>query len=738
MASAFMPGQTPMRIGRTLTVQLFSVILLVVVLILGGLWAANTKISYDLRLSDAINRLNGYHAVLTRMIQTLDARGTAEISNLIARDSNIVAFQVVNRFGKVTLQKGDITHVPASAQTVALKVPDRVMPVFTDATATYYVTPSDQPSVGLKRFALAAIATLMATLLISLELYRRLYHSIVRPLNQLHRAVEERSSSNEWIPPRIPGPLEVAELEFEIGRAFARTKAANDRISSSIEALTTVLVNYGLAIRYFDAATNALDYGCVTQTPVAPVLPASSHGGRKAMIEWMRREADLIQGTHFEVDLALGSHESALLELEFEPRPGLNIVVTLFELKNDEYAIVIADVSRARKLEQQALSKQKTEAIGELASGVAHDFNNLLNIILTNAELMRQSGQIDREGLSAVFSACRRGARLTHGLLSFARASKLDARPIDLNQMVSNLMQWSGRAFPENIAVEVVAGSGTWTVIADPAMVESALLNLLLNARDAMPEGGKITIETSNLRVDASDIAWRGEMIEEGRYVMLAVTDTGTGIPPENLSRIFDPFFTTKAPLKGSGVGLSMVLGFMRQSGGTVRVYSELGVGTSLKLFFPADISGRPPESLVEPKEIAITRTEKILLVEDEDLLRRALQLQLEHAGHKVFSAANADEALILFAAEPDIGLLITDLIMPGTYNGPQLARELRRIKPGLAVIIISGYAQESVVHGNGAHAHDIRLTKPISRAQLVQAVEKSLTRMEQNRDSEP
>lgn len=727
-----------MRIGRTLTIQLLIVIFAVLAISIAALWAANWKISQALRMSEAVNRLDGYHTVLTRMVQRLDNEGIDDISALITRDPDIRAFRVVNRFGKIILQGGDITKLPSSVETVIREVPDRVIPAFVDATATYYVTPANPSHLVVKRFILTSAMAAVACLLISLEVYRRLYRSIVQPLNRLHGAVEERISSNVWNPPGISGPLEVSELELEIGRAFERTRAANERITTSIDALTKVLANYGIAIRYFDTQGNASDYGSITTTPVASVLPSSSLGGRRVMLDEMRVRSSRIAGRHFEVDLAFSPHEGALLELEFEMEQEAASVVTLFALKEGEFAIVVADVSRARKLEKQALVKHKAEAIGELSSGVAHDFNNLLNIILANAELVRPTEGPDRENIAAIFSACRRGARLTHGLLSFARASRLDAQPIDLNQMVSNLMTWSRKAFPENISVEVVAGSGTWTVNADPAMVENALLNLLLNARDAMPGGGRITIETSNVRVDATDIAWHDETIAEGRYVMLAVSDTGLGISEENLGRIFDPFFTTKGPRQGSGVGLSMVLGFMRQSGGTVRVYSEPGVGTSFKLFFPADTSGRPLQSLQPPREIEITRAATILLVEDEDQLRRALALQLEHAGHRVVPAANADEALERFAEHTGINLLITDLVMPGSLNGPQLSRELRLRKPGLAVILISGYAQESTVHGNGANADDIRLTKPVGRSHLLQAIERSLAKAEGSGEEKP
>ncbi len=722
------PGKaTPIR--RAVTVHIFSVSAIFALIFVVVLGFINWKSAERRHLAQVVSRVDGYHAALTRMIQDFDNAGMREIGEIIRNDRAVAAVHIVSRFNKTILEYGNRNDAVKNAHVLMRTVPDQLDPSFTAATAIYFVNTPDVIEDALSRMVVSTVGALLFCALIAFEINRRLRKTIVAPLSTLHRALQGRESSDEWQPPRLSTTLEISDLQIEIENAFYRTKLANERVEENIQALTNILVNYGIAIRYFDRHGSVTDFGRVTETPVAPVLPGAGSASGTELAEAIRRAGPTTGARVTEIDRSIDAPAGALLLLDFAFAENIFFRVSLFDLADRELAIVVADVTRARQLETQAFKSQKFEAIGQLSSGIAHDFNNLLGIIVGNAELMQLTKEFSEGSVAAIQTACERGARLTHGLLSFARASALHVSQVDLNRTIANLINWSREIIPEHVDVELVLDSGAWRVDTDPSMAENAVLNLVLNACDAMPAGGKLTIETSNLRVDDTYIATRHEMIDSGRYVMLAVTDTGEGIPKRIYDRIFDPFFTTQAPGKGSGVGLSMVQGFMRQTGGAVRVYSEEGKGTSFKLLFPASLSPRQDLQVYDNEAIERCGSANILLVEDERELRKALDAHLTHAGYRVVVAENADDALRRLQSHPEIDVLITDMIMPGKKNGLQLAEEMRRRKADLGVILISGYAQESVVHGNGANAYDIRLSKPIRRRDLIQAVEKALRR---------
>ena len=384
-----------------------------------------------------------------------------------------------------------------------------------------------------------------------------------------------------------------------------------------------------------------------------------------------------------------------------------------------------------RSSNARLLQAQKMESIGQLTGGVAHDFNNLLAIILGNLELIEETDDPEerKRFLDAAMKATHQGADLTKSLLSFARQARLEPTVIDINQMIREIRTWSSRVIPENIDVETSLLAGLWGAEADPSLTQNALLNLILNARDAMPLGGKMTIETSNVRIDEEYNELRGEDVEPGRYVMLAVSDTGEGIPKESMAQVFDPFFTTKPVGTGSGLGLSMVQGFMKQSGGTVRVYSEEGVGSTFKLYFKAAKRKQEAPLLPEPVGHQSRQTgARILVVEDEAAVLDVLTTTLKKAGYQVTSARSGDEAMQIWEDDPHFDLLVTDIVMPGNLQGTQLARALRETGPDLPIVFMSGYANEATVHGNGLRPEDIRLMKPVRRADLFAAVEKALS----------
>lgn len=381
---------------------------------------------------------------------------------------------------------------------------------------------------------------------------------------------------------------------------------------------------------------------------------------------------------------------------------------------------------------EQAEKLHRRESLSRLTGGVAHDFNNILAVILGSLELMQDDeiSETQREILTTAIDATLKGADLTRNMLAFSRQAPLEAHVLDLNDVLRNTKIWVRRTIPENIKIETSLLAGLWKVKADESSTISAFLNLVINARDAMPDGGKITVETSNVRVDSEYISARGEDIEPGRYVLVAVSDTGTGIPASKLEQIFEPFFTTKDPGSGTGLGLSMILGFMKQSAGTILVYSEVGTGTTFKLYFP-EFSGHEAlhSSTIEAPHSKPTTNAKLLLVEDEPEILAVLSSVLSREGYQIQTAISGDEAAKIFEANPDFDLVITDIIMPGELQGTSLLRHLRDIRPNLPVIFMSGYASEATVHGNGLRPEDTRLMKPIRKRDLVTAIERALTR---------
>ncbi len=384
------------------------------------------------------------------------------------------------------------------------------------------------------------------------------------------------------------------------------------------------------------------------------------------------------------------------------------------------------DVTEQRETEKQLVESRKMDAIGQLTGGIAHDFNNLLAVIMGNLELIEAETDPKQQSemISDALAATIRGRDLTMSMLNFARRAPLTPKPMDINQAIRNLEILVRRVLPENITIETALGAGLWTVLADRSSTESALLNLCLNARDAMPNGGKLTIETTNMRVDQDYIDDRAETVDPGRYVMVAVTDTGSGIPSEKFGDIFEPFYTTKGVGEGSGLGLSMVQGFAKQSGGTVHVYSELGVGTTFKLYLktvhdPDKELARSPK----PIERSIPHGLRVLLVEDEEKVRKVVANLLASEGADVVEAEESAGAERAFKTKGHFDLLLTDIVMPGDLQGTGLARRLREIEPDLPVVFMSGYPNEAKVHGNGLRPEDVRLMKPVSRRELCQAV---------------
>jgi PAS domain S-box-containing protein len=370
---------------------------------------------------------------------------------------------------------------------------------------------------------------------------------------------------------------------------------------------------------------------------------------------------------------------------------------------------------------------QKMEAVGQLTGGLAHDFNNLLQTIIGNIEVVRRAaadpGRVAWAANNAMNGA-RRAASLTQRLLAFARRQPLDPKPLEVNALVSRLSDLLHRTLGETIAIETVLGAGLWRVEADANELESAILNCAVNARDAMPEGGRLTIETANTHIDETYVASHAEVVV-GQYVLLSVSDTGVGMDSAVLQQAFEPFFTTKPPGKGTGLGLSQVYGYVKQSGGHVKLYSEPGLGTTVRIYLPrllrdskVDEVERGPDSLPDAAP-----QETILVVEDDDDVRAINVDSLRELGYRVLEAADGPAALSVLRREARIDLLFTDVVLPGGMTGAQVAAQARGLRPGLRVLFTTGYARNAIVHqgrlDSGAHL----LTKPFTHAELANKV---------------
>ncbi|MEI5688322.1 histidine kinase famiy protein [Sphingomonas kyungheensis] len=388
------------------------------------------------------------------------------------------------------------------------------------------------------------------------------------------------------------------------------------------------------------------------------------------------------------------------------------------------------DVTRRRDAEEGLRQAQKMEAVGQLTGGVAHDFNNLLTVIQGFSDVLRS--QIDGEGefdrakasrsINAVMQAAERGATLTQQLLAFSRRQKLQGRVVNLVDLIDELQPLIERTAGGLVKVRIQHQETTCNARIDPTQAELAIINILLNARDAMPDGGTITIEVRNRSIEAGDKGF-GEL-ESGNYVAVTITDEGTGMSPEVLKRVTEPFFTTKDQGKGTGLGLSMVYGFMKQSGGSLRLYSEEGHGTTVRMLFPCEYGKADPITAPASRSLADKRgSETVLVVEDQVDVGDYAETVLSEFGYTVLRAENANEALALLDGAGHIDLLFSDLIMPGGMNGVMLAREIKRRRPKMRVLLTTGYAESSIERVDARGAEFELIQKPYKRSELATKV---------------
>jgi PAS domain S-box-containing protein len=390
----------------------------------------------------------------------------------------------------------------------------------------------------------------------------------------------------------------------------------------------------------------------------------------------------------------------------------------------------IRDLTSRRRIEEELRQAQKMEAVGQLTGGVAHDFNNLLTVISGNLEMIE--ARVEDEKILALLreaqSATDDGARLTSQLLAFGRRQTLNAKLTDIGKLVADFSDLVRRTIGESITLRMIVSGAGHIALIDTSQLQNAVLNLALNARDAMPDGGQLTIEVSNAHLDA-DYARMYPEVRAGDFVLVSVTDTGSGMSPEVQKRAFEPFYTTKGVGHGTGLGLSMVYGFAKQSGGHVQLYSELGQGTSVRMYLPAAraVDMTPSSDARRGGTRDLPRgNETVLCVEDDNRVRRVAAARLEAAGYRVIEAANGPAALARLAEHPEIALLFTDVIMPGGLRGDELAQEARRLRPALKVLFTSGYAEPSI-GGRELAAHGSWLQKPYTASDLATRVRQLL-----------
>lgn len=394
---------------------------------------------------------------------------------------------------------------------------------------------------------------------------------------------------------------------------------------------------------------------------------------------------------------------------------------------------LITEAQEREAAEAQLRQMQKMESIGQLTGGIAHDFNNMLAIVIGSLDMARRRLGDDGDprvikGIDNATEGAQRAAQLTARLLAFSRQQPLDPQPTDVNKLVGGMSELLRRTIGEDVRVESVLAGGLWRASIDANQLENAIINLCVNARDAMPGGGKLTIETGNAHLDDAYAATHDE-VTPGQYVMVSVTDSGTGMPPDVVARAFDPFFTTKGVGKGTGLGLSQVFGFVKQSRGHVKIYSEPGQGTIIKIYLPRHYGPDATGSYVAPLSDSLPRAqgeEIILLVEDEERVRHMSVDSLRELGYTVVQASDGEQALAMLTIQPRIDMLFTDIVMPG-INGRILADRAREARPGLKVLYTTGYTRNAIVHNGMLDPGVSFLAKPFTLDQLAVKVRQVL-----------
>ncbi|MFN4283891.1 MAG: CHASE3 domain-containing protein [Alphaproteobacteria bacterium] len=568
--------------------------------------------------------------------------------------------------------------------------------------------------------ALSVAAIVAIFLWIMAEVRQR--RSFQHQLRDLNRELEDRVEGRT---------AELADANDNLRNEAEQRAAASDSLREANELLTTVIGSTPLAVVVLDAegrvavwsaaAERIFGYSREQTLGRRPPLKGRDMAGAEADLVALAGAAGA-QGCDAEFERQDGKTIQARvlaapLVAQRAPRAaaqgGLATAASLL--------ILIEDVTARASVEQQLRQAQKMEVIGQLTGGVAHDFNNLLTIIVGNGDLALESLDESSEladSLRTMLRAAARGAELTQRLLAFARKQTLRPRVVDLNALLPGVGSMLKRVLGENVSVMSLPGENLWPALVDPSQVEDAILNLAINARDAMPRGGQLVIETRNVTLD-DDYAALNPEAAPGDYVMFSVADTGHGMTPEVLERVFEPFFTTKEMGKGTGLGLSMIYGFVKQSGGHIKIYSEVGHGTTIRIYLPRAKPGDGEIAAPALAEATPSGRETVLVVEDNIEVRRVALRIMKELGYRTIEAETADQALELLESGVEADVLFTDIVMPGKLNGYDLAKLATKRNPRLKVLFTSGYSEVFLRQGaDGVRAEMIG--KPYRKQELA------------------
>ena len=580
---------------------------------------------------------------------------------------------------------------------------------------------------------LAGLAAVCGAIVLAVLLAR----SLARPLVQMTRAVEGFARDE---PTAIP-----TDAGGEIGllaQAFARM--AGEARDKTTAALDSERMARGIIDTALDAFVQMDERGLIVDW----------NSQAQTVFGWSRKEAigkslgDLIvpeqhrSRHHDGLTRFLSSGESEILGKRFAiealRRDGTQIKVELSVTalhRRDDIVFngFIRDLTESIAAEERHRQSEKMEAVGQLVGGIAHDFNNTLTVITGTIDLLAE-GVADKPQLLSIAKligeAADRGAELTGHLLAFARKQPLQPRETDINELIVSAQDLCRRSLGEQIEIKTILAENAWPALVDPTQLTTALLNLAINARDAMPSGGCLTLESENVVLDES-YSEANRDVQPGNYVMIAVSDTGAGIPEAIRDRVFEPFFSTKAVGKGTGLGLSMVYGFVKQSNGHIKVYSEEGHGTTIKIYLPwsGAQSVQPPAAAPEP--VIEGGDETVLIVEDDLLVRTYVTTRLRNLGYQTLQAANAAEAIEIADRGAKFDLLFTDVIMSGAMNGRQLADAMAKRRPGIKVLFTSGYTENAIVHHGRLDPGVLLLAKPYRNAELARMIRRALAEAE-------
>jgi PAS domain S-box-containing protein len=588
-------------------------------------------------------------------------------------------------------------------------------------TAPYAVVMASAVSIRRSTLSIGFAAVLAAALLAAF-----LARSLTKPLVQMTAAVKDF------------GDGKPAALPIEVGGEIGTLARAFGQMADEVREKTTEL-NREIEERRRIFETS-LDLILITDKRgnfirVSPSLEAILGYRPDEMVGRNGKEflyADDLDSTRQEMRLARQGRDMRNFETRYVHKDGHPVTMVwsgVWSEPEQRHFFIGRDMTERIKLEQQLRHSQKMDAIGQLTGGVAHDFNNILTVITGTIEILAEGVAGDpnlTEIAQLIDEAAQRGAQLTAQLLAFARKQPLQPRQINPNSLLQETTKLLKPLLGENIEMATMLDESAWSAMVDPTQLSTALINLAVNARDAMPDGGKLTLETHNAVLDDSYARAHNE-VQAGNYVMVAVSDTGSGMSDSIKDKIFEPFFSTKDIGKGTGLGLSMVYGFVKQSGGHIKVYSEEGSGTTIKLYLPrAGEQAQTSPAIAASAEIA-GGTETILVVEDDTLVRNYVIAQLQGLGYTTLSAGNAAEALALVDAGAHFDLLFTDVIMPGEMNGRQLADALRKVRTAFKVLFTSGYTENAIIHHGRLDPGVILLNKPYRKSDLARMLRAAL-----------